>query len=115
MDEWYSAMLNFVVEVEGEPEVRRSRSVILVRGPESDFDGTKALAIKRGRSMEKDYLNSAGKRVRWTLEDVETIDLLGTDLADGREVYHEFSDYFARDRLLPPLDPDASVPTQSGV
>ena len=68
-----------------------------------------------GISMEKDYLNSAGKRVRWTLEDVETIDLLGTDLADGREVYHEFSEYFARDKLLLPLDLDSSKPTQSGV
>jgi hypothetical protein len=115
MDEWYSAMLSFIVEVDGEPEVQRSRSVVLMRGPEFDFTAAKALAIARGRAMETVYTNERGSRVTWSLEKVETIDLLGPHLTAGREVYHEFSGDFPRTKVSFPLDPDSFHPAQSGV
>jgi hypothetical protein len=113
--EWYSAMLNFVLAVDGEETVRRSRSVILVRAAPLDFDGARLKALSYGRAMEAEYSNVDGKSVAWKLESIETIDWLGADLPEGREVYHEFSADFPRDQVSLPLDPDASQPGQSGV
>jgi len=83
---WYSAMLRFLITIEGVPD-RRARSLVLLRadGHEAAF----AAALARGRSMEQDYKNGANERVRWQLELVETLDELDAELADGREVYAE--------------------------
>jgi hypothetical protein len=115
MQAWYSAMLSFIVEVEDELEVQRSRNVILLKGPEFDFAGVRALAIVKGRTMETSYTNGDGKLVTWSLEKVETVDLLGTNLEDGREIFHEFTALFPRSEVSFPLDPDAFEPGTSGV
>jgi hypothetical protein len=115
MNTWYSAMLNFVVAIEGEGDVHRSRSVIVFRAKEDDFEAARARAIEIGRARETEYLNAEGERVQWALEEIETIDTLGNEITDGREVYHEFSDPFPRSDLANPLNPDLSTPGPSGV
>lgn len=112
---WYSALLSFIVDVQDEAEIHRSRSVILFRGPTFDSETAKVLAIARGRSMEQSYSNIDGKTVRWILERVETLDVLGEDLGDAREVYHEFSEYFARGEVDLHADPHSFEPGSSGV
>lgn len=115
MDEWYTASLTFVVDVEGEDKVRRSRSVVILRAPGADFERARAIALSMGRDMQRDYLNVDGKLVRWALENVETVDWIGPELEDGREVYHEFSDEVPRNEIAWPLEPDGSAPAVSGV
>ena len=65
--------------------------------------------------MEKEYLNGDGERVQWALESIETVDWIGPQWEDGREVYHEFSDEIPRDQIVWPLTPETSTPGVSGV
>lgn len=115
MNEWFSAMLSFVVEVEDEPDVRRSRSLVVLQARHQDFGHATSLALEKGRALQSDHLNSEGKRVTSTLERVETVDALGSEIADGREIYHEFSELFSWAELPDALDPSAAAPYQSGV
>jgi hypothetical protein len=39
--------------------------------------------------MERTYEGGSGREVRWRLESIETLDLLGDEIQDGREVYSE--------------------------
>lgn len=108
-------MLRFVVLVEGEGATHLSRSVIVFRAP--DWPEAKARALDLGRGMESTYLGGTGKAVRWRLESIETLDLIGDTITDGREIYSE--------PMPPPTDdpipfdhlfaPETSEPGQSGV
>lgn len=112
---WFSAMLRFVVLIEGEGGTRLARSVIVFRS--KDWPEAKMRARALGQGMEDTYTNGAGEEVRWRLESVETLDLLGRVIADGREVYSEptplpTGEVFEFDTEF---DPSGTEPTQSGV
>lgn len=64
--------------------------------------------------MESHYIGGAGEDVQWSLEEVETLDMLGDVITDGREVYAESID--ATVNYVRTTDgPDTSRPMQSGV
>jgi len=112
---WFSAMLRFVVLLERDGAVDLSRSVIVFRA--EDWPEAKDRAVVLGHAMERTYLNGDGEEVRWRLEAVETLDLLGDSITDGREIYSE--PLPISDGLVIPFeaefDPRSSDPGQSGV
>ena len=67
--------------------------------------------------MERSYIGGAGEAVRWKLEMLETLDMLGDAITDGREIYCEPVDLDGTDAI--PFDmtfhPENSEPDQSGV
>ena len=108
---WYSAAVRLVVDIAGQGVVHDSRSVFVFRAVDFDEAFTRAVAL--GRGLETSYLNGDGEEVRWLLDVVETLDELGDDITDGREVYSEQIE--PRNSHLPLLAPELSKPTQSGV
>ena len=114
-DVWFSAMLRFAILVEGEGAIEFARSLIVFRA--EDFPDAKERAISLGRSMETTHTGGLGEEVKWRLQRVETLDLLGDQIMDGREVYAESLD-LPDGPLIPfdaQFDPRASQPGQSGV
>lgn len=113
--DWFSAMLRFVVLIEGEGGGRLSRSVVLLRA--ATWDEAKERALALGTAMESEFKGGTGRDVRWKLDAVETLDRLGDEITDGREVYSEPADFppgiaFEFDHQFAP---EASQPGQSGV
>ena len=84
---WFSAMLRFVVLVEDEGGLRRSRSVIVFQA--EDWPDARARALELGEGMERKYTGGNGEEIHCRLEAVETLDLLGDGITDGREIYSE--------------------------
>jgi len=54
-----------------------------------DFADAFQVAIGRAESDQESYLNSTGDTVRRLLVRIETLDWLGSEISDGREVYSE--------------------------
>ncbi|GEL95435.1 DUF4288 domain-containing protein [Cellulomonas composti] len=113
--DWFSAMLRMVVLVEGVGASRRVRSLVLFRA--ADWAEARERALQLGLGAERSYPGGTGEQVRWRLEAVETIDLLGAEIVDGREVYAEpvdldFGEAVAFDAEF---RPEESEPGQSGV
>jgi 3-methyladenine DNA glycosylase Mpg len=111
-DLWFSAMISFVTSVEGSPEKVLTRSVFLVRG--SDWEAAHHRAIDIARSMEDRYANEDGRLVSYVAAQVETLDLLGETIIDGREVYSESRRVESEDPVLA-ATLEISRPGQSGV
>lgn len=86
-DTWFSAMLRFVVLVDGIGATRRFRSLVLLTAADWGEANQKALTL--GREMERDYAGGTGEQIRWRLEGIDTIDEIGGEVSDGREVYAE--------------------------
>lgn len=108
-------MLRLVVLVEGEGATRRVRSLVLLRA--DAWSEARERALLRGHEMERSYVGGTGERVRWRLEGIETLDLLGEAIEDGREVYAEPVDLAAGESMDfdTVFHPDASEPGQAGV
>lgn len=108
-------MLRFVVLIEGDGGTRLSRSVIVFRA--QDWPEAKKRALALGQGMERSYTGGTGEEVRWRLETVETLDLLGDAITDGREIYTEPLPLPGGETI--PFDaqfnPSSSEPGQSGV
>lgn len=85
---WYSSSMSYLVTVDG--RVSRSMlSVVVFQAPEGQWDTAKAKAISVGRLQQQAYVNDDGEAVEWRLTAVGTLDYLGTELTDGREIYSE--------------------------
>ena len=112
--DWFSAMLRLVVLVEGVGASRRVRSLVLFRA--ADWVEARERALRLGREAERSYLGGTGEQVRWRFEAVETIDLLGAEIADGREVYAEPVDLDVGEGIAFDAEfrPEESEPGQSG-
>lgn len=112
---WFSAMLRFAVLVEGVGGSRRSRSVVVFRA--EDWPEAKARALDLGRGMERTYTGGTGEEVRCRLEAVETLDLLGDAITDGREIYSEPMPILEGEAIAfdTAFSPSSSDPGQSGV
>jgi len=112
---WFSAMLRFVLLIEGDGGSRLSRSVIVFRA--EDWPDAKKRALDLGRGMEHTYTGGIGEKVRLRLEAVETLDLLGDAITDGREIYTEPLPIPAG-RVISfdaEFNPSSTEPGQSGV
>jgi Domain of unknown function (DUF4288) len=112
---WFSAMLRFVILIQDEGASRLSRSVIVFRA--EDWPDAKKRALELGYKMERSYQGGTGLEVRWRLAAVETLDLLGDTVTDGREVYSEPAELRLEHSIDfdTKLDPENSEPGQSGV
>ncbi|MGL5828744.1 MAG: DUF4288 domain-containing protein [Angustibacter sp.] len=112
---WFSAMLRFVVLVEREGGTRRSRSVVVFRA--LDWPEAKQRALEHGRIMERSFAGGAGQQIRWRLEAIETLDLLGDTITDGREIYSEPITLPETEAIPFEVEfrPEASQPGQTGV
>ncbi|MBX9580059.1 MAG: DUF4288 domain-containing protein [Gemmataceae bacterium] len=112
---FYSARLLLIILVD-DPRPRKTHTwdeiVITFRARDFDHAFSRALAI--GRSHETEYLNFQGRKVRWALVEVVTLDLVGRRI-DGREVASRL--HPRRSKSPIPFDtrfrPEASKPGQS--
>jgi hypothetical protein len=109
---WFSAMLQVAVSVGSSRPVSIERTVIVFEGDEDWTAATnKALAI--GATKEDQYESADGQIVRRRLIAIETLDMLGDTIEDGREIYFESVD--AREFDVPTVAPQNRAPGQSGV
>jgi hypothetical protein len=111
---WFSAMLRFVILVEHH-DASLSRSLIVFQ--EEDWSEAKTRAVDIGHGMERTYTGGTGDEVRWRLEAIETLDMLGDLITDGQEVYSEQIN-LPEGRAVAfdaEFDPARSDPGQSGV
>jgi Domain of unknown function (DUF4288) len=110
-DLWFSALLRFRVVID-DGDWDFEDSVVVFRAADWDAAFDRALAV--GRGMEASYQNADGERVQHRLVAVRTLDQLGEELVDGREVYSTRAS-FAQLPVVDPLRPEESEPKQSGV
>lgn len=113
---WFSTMLRFITSVEGAGPTTYVRSVFVFRAP--DWESANRRALDLGKASEETYLNADAQHVTRQLMRVETLDLLGDEIVDGREVYSEpepVGDEVADKVELLSLPPEDFEPTQSGV
>jgi hypothetical protein len=108
---WFSTMLKLLVSAGEEGPVEYQRSVFLLQAP--DWDSARDRAIELGKGAEETHLNADRQQVTIRLAAVETLDLLGEEILDGREVYSEPTP-LGEDQVEM-LRPEDSQPTQSGV
>jgi hypothetical protein len=110
---WYSSKVRLVVLVESVGATRYADSVYVFRA--ADFDDAFQRALTLGRSQEKEYVGGEGKRVRWRLKEIISLDVIDGNELDGVEVYAEPTDLAAGERE--PYDavfaPESSKPTQT--
>ena len=89
---YYSARLIFIVLIDSARARRRNlhdESVVVVRA--TDFRQAFRKALKVGRSMQTQYKNKWGQKVRWALEAVDTIVQIGS-ITDGTEISSRLHD-----------------------
>jgi hypothetical protein len=110
-EQWFSAAVRFRTAVEGVDGVSDTRSVFVFRA--QDWKSARARALELGRAAEEAYFNGDGQRVERRLLQVQTLDLLGDEIVDGREVYFEV--VFAEEQSDVADRPEESTPSQSGV
>ncbi|WP_437290962.1 DUF4288 domain-containing protein [Sorangium sp. So ce406] len=84
---WFSSKIRIACLIESEGIHRYMDSVHLFKA--SDFSDAMKRALDLGKAHEQEYLNADGKRVRWLLASVISLDLIGDDVMDGVEVYSE--------------------------
>jgi hypothetical protein len=113
---WYSGSCRRVCIIEGEGLVENEQSVYVFRA------GDRADAMRRllelAKAEDQVYENADGKRVRWALVSIDTLD----DLGDGS--MHEIEVHSSVSHVEPPdssmsletkFDPEKSEPGYSGV
>lgn len=95
--EWFSTKVRVVCLIENTGAVNYMDCVHLFRA--TDYADAEAVALRLGRTHEKEYKNGAGELVRWRLKEVVSLDQIGTTIKDGAEVSSEFRD----------LEPDVAI------
>lgn len=108
---WFSAMVRLVSSIENVGHSTLIRSVFLFRADE--WEPARERAIELGRNAETSYVHADGRAVTVRMMYVETLDLLGDEIADGREVYSEPVPV-GDQHLGTVFHPESSRPTQSG-
>ena len=111
-DVWFSTMVRLVTTVESVGATTFQRSVFVFRAP--DWEAARERALALGGAAEGVYTNADGQRVERRLTCVETVDLLGDELVDGREVYAEPVPV-GEGSIDAVLRPEDWQPTQTGV
>lgn len=107
---WFSAMVQLVVLI-GERIEHCERSLFVFQADESAAAHRRAVEL--GREQEATYNNQDDDVVRWQLVRVETLDVLGDVLDDGREVFSESAPYLGEP--LPDVGPEALSPGSAGI
>ncbi|MFB9903158.1 DUF4288 domain-containing protein [Allokutzneria oryzae] len=119
---WFSASARYAVIVECDGLDLIARSVWVFSQPDTGermWADAHEKALRIAREQEDVYRNVNGRRVHWKLVDVQTLDLLGETVTDGREVYSELGDPTTAQLRewdsRTAFDPDGTVPHQTGV
>jgi hypothetical protein len=110
-DSWFSALLRFRIVI-ADSDWDFEESVVVFRATDWEQAFKRALAV--GREMEASYENAESERVEHRLLAVRTLDQLGEELTDGREVFSTRASS-ARRAVIDPPRPEESEPKQSGV
>jgi hypothetical protein len=112
--DFYSARLQFVVLVEGQRHKTNLWDESIVAFRARDYGHAFQRALEIGRSHETEYLNMQGRKVRWALVKVETLDHVGRRV-DGQEVASRLDR--RRSKEVIPFNrrfrPEAEEPSQS--
>ena len=85
-ERWFSARLRYAVLIEPKGLDGYMDSIFTFQSADFATAFQRALAI--GHEHEEEYLNGEGKRVRWRLANIISLDILPEAL-DGAEVYSE--------------------------
>jgi hypothetical protein len=110
-DMWFSALLSVAVSVDAEPS-SIWRTVIVFEA-DDEWESARQRALALGRMKEQTYKNDDGATVAHRLVAVETLDMLGEQIADGRDVHFESREVAGGS--LSSGSPEEIPPTQSGV
>jgi hypothetical protein len=110
---WYSTKVRVALLIESVGLVRYMDSVHVFQA--SDSDDAKRRALELGCGHEEEYLNSDQQHVRWCFKEIISLDLLGTELSSGCEVYSEPVKLGPEEHLPfdTDFDPQSSLPTQT--
>jgi len=110
---WFSSRIRLVVLIEGGPASHFADSIILFRA--ADFEDAFQRALVLGRKREQEYVGGEGKRVRWRLKEIVSLDIIDGDELDGVEIYSESADFRAGDQFAfeTTFLPDESKPGQT--
>ena len=84
---WFSSKVRLVVLAEGGGAVRYADSVYLFRA--ADYDAALQRALVLGRGQEQEYVGGEGKRIRWRLKEIVSLDAIDAADLDGVELYAE--------------------------
>jgi hypothetical protein len=86
---------------------------VIVFEADDEWKSARQRALAPGRTKEQTYENGNGATVVHRLVAVETLDMLGERIGDGREVSFECREVAGGS--LPSGSPEDITPTQSGV
>ena len=107
-------MVRLLTTIEGIGPTTYTRTVLVFRA--DSWEAAWLRAIELGRRAEAVYRNPEGREVSRRLLRVETLDMLGDQIDDGREVYSEPAEAgIDATTTLTTVRPEDSRPTQSGV
>ena len=109
---WFSALLKVAVSVADTDDAGIWRTVVIFEA-DDDWDAARLKAVDLGRAKEQAFANAEGDVVTHRFLAVETLDMLGERLEDGREVYSERVAHDGSE--FPTTDPSEIQPGQSGV
>jgi len=99
---WYSGSCRRVCIIEGEGLVENEQSVYVFRAGDR-ADATRRL-LELAKAQDEVYENAEGKRVRWALVSIDTLDDLGDGSMHEIEVHSSVSH-------VEPADPSMSLET----
>jgi hypothetical protein len=108
---WFSALLRVVVVIGERPE-RFERSVVVFGA--DGWESAERRALELGHASEESFESADGDPVFPRLVAVETLDMLGERIDDGRAIHSE-SARIVGEFDLERLAPERSTPGQSGV
>jgi hypothetical protein len=113
---WFSGMCRRLCLIEGEGAVTQEESVYVFRA--ADREAAIRRLLELARKQDKVYANGNGKRVRWALVSVETVDELGEGHIGDREVFSKMSEIEPPDSSISfdtQFAPEKTTPGLSGV
>lgn len=110
---WFSTKIRVVGLLESGGATGYRDSVFLIQA--ADFDDAFRRALEVGRAEERTYVNANGVNLRWALTEVISVDWLGEQLEDGKEVYSEPLELEVDPELRfdTRFAPEQSTPTQT--
>jgi hypothetical protein len=108
---WFSARVRLVSLV-GEQRASHWMDCVHVFRA-NDWEAAFQRALELGRSHQEQYRNDSGTSVRWTLAEIVSLDMLGTDVLDGAEVYSEIREAEQSEGERVRIAPELSQPTQT--
>ncbi len=110
---WFSASVRILCLIEDEGATTQDQCVHIFRA--TDWDDAFGRALHLGRSHEKDYLNGDGKRVRWRLDRVATLDMIRAPDLDGAEVFSQMSEVSGGPPFDTEFQPEKHRPSNTGI